>query len=386
MNRSFSEKCGRVQAGVLAVLSMIMIWLPALDTFLHLDKSHMPNENRAMARFPEFQSGLEGFHNYIAGLELYYNDHFGFRSRLIRWQHRWKWVLFKESSTQDTITGRDGWLFYSGAGMIEIEKGINRFTPDQLKAWQQLLESRRDWCVRHGCAYIFVIASDKHSVYPEYLPDWLLPVSKPTKLDQFFAYMKTNSTVPVLDLRPALMAAKTNGILWLKTDTHWNSLGAVVGYQSLITALSAQWPGLKPLPLDAFGWKLAPPQSGGDLARMLGQEESMPEKATMIMSLLPPLKPLSITVDTNLLVRKWVKSTEPTFTTNPDAKGKVIVFHDSFAGPWYPLLGYHFNTVIFIWQNNWNMALLEQQKPDVVIDEMVERAVVSKDPASLNDN
>ena len=112
----------------------------------------------------------------------------------------------------------------------------------------------------------------------------------------------------------------------------------------------------------------------------------MPEKATMIMSLLPPLKPLSITVDTNLLVRKWVKSTEPTFTTNPDAKGKVIVFHDSFAGPWYPLLGYHFNTVIFIWQNNWNMALLEQQKPDVVIDEMVERAVVSKDPASLNDN
>src|SRR5476651_259331 len=145
MKQSFPEKCGRIQAGVLAVLSMIMIWLPALDTFLHLDKASMPNENRAPAQFPEFQSGPESFREYIAGLEGYYNDHFGFRKRLIRWQHRWKNKLFKESSSVDAISGRDGWLFYSGEDMIENVQGLNPFTPEQLKTWQRLLESRRDW-------------------------------------------------------------------------------------------------------------------------------------------------------------------------------------------------------------------------------------------------
>src|SRR5471032_1559854 len=114
MEQLFQEKCRRVQAGALAVLSMILMWLPALDTFAHLDKSPIPNENRTMARFPEFQSGLLNLGKYIAGLEQYYNDHFGFRKRLIRWQHLWKHDLFKDqASSNDAIVGHDGWLFIS---------------------------------------------------------------------------------------------------------------------------------------------------------------------------------------------------------------------------------------------------------------------------------
>src|SRR5476649_296826 len=126
MKLSFPEKCGRIQAGVLAVLSMIMIWLPALDTFLHLDKASMPNENRAPAQFPEFQSGPESLREYIAGLEGYYNDHFGFRKRLIRWQHLWKHDFFRSKSTSnDAVNGRNGWLFFSDDHMIENIQGID---------------------------------------------------------------------------------------------------------------------------------------------------------------------------------------------------------------------------------------------------------------------
>jgi alginate O-acetyltransferase complex protein AlgJ len=384
MDQSFPEKCGRVQAGLLAVLSMFIIWLPALDSFVHLDKAPVPNENRALAGFPELQSGLKNLRKYIAGLESYFNDHFGFRKRLVRWQHLWKHDLFKDSLTsEDVIFGRDGWLYLAGEDMLGSE--ARPFTFFELKEWKILLESRRDWCAGHGCAYIFVIPPDKHSIYREHLPNWLLPLKEPSKLDQFIAYMKTNSTVPILDLRPSLLAAKTNGILYLVTDTHWNNFGAFTGYQSLIIALARQLPGLKPLPLDAFEWKTVP-QQGGDLSRLLGQEQSTIERANVVFSPLPPLKPLAVTIDTNLLVKNWVKLTEPTFTINPETKGKVIIFHDSFACDWQPLLGYHFNKVIYIWQNNWDMDFLEQQKPDVVIDEMLERIMIIKDPDNLTEN
>ncbi|HEY5232625.1 MAG TPA: alginate O-acetyltransferase [Verrucomicrobiae bacterium] len=384
MKKSFPEKCGRAQAVAISALFLFLIWLPAFDSFLHLDKAPVPNENRAMSRFPEFQSGTESLRKYVAGLELYYNDHFGFRKRLIRWQHKWKHELFKESSP-DVILGRDGWLFYSGDNMIENFRGSNPFTRDQLKAWQNLLESRRDWCVRHGSAYIFVIPPDKQSIYPEHLPAWLLPVKKPGKLDQFMAYMKTNSTVPVLDLRPALLAAKTNRTVYLLTDTHWNNLGAFAGCQSLISALSRQLPGLKPLPLEAFERKIVP-QPAGDLSRMLGQEQWTIEKANVIFSPQPPLKPLAVVVDTNLLAGRWKKGAEPVFTENPEGRRKAVVFRDSFAGYWIPFLGYDFNRVIYIWQFNWDMAFLEKQKPDVVIDETLERFLISAAPSNIKEN
>jgi alginate O-acetyltransferase complex protein AlgJ len=142
----------------------------------------------------------------------------------------------------------------------------------------------------------------------------------------------------------------------------------------------------QPLPMDAFEWKLSPPQPGKDLSRMLGQERSAGEKADMIFTLKPPLKPLAVTTDTNLPVKIGAKGTMPVITENPDAKGNAVLFQDSFARYWVPYLGYHFNKVFYVWQHNWNTALLEQQKPDVVIDEMLERFLISENPATLKDD
>lgn len=386
MKPSFPEKYARVQATILAVLLMVLIWLPALDSLFHLDWSSPPNENRALAQFPVFQPGPGSLQQYFAGLESYFNDHFGFRKRLIRWQHKCNHELFRESFRDDVLVGHDDWLFFSGEHVIENIQGLNLFTPDQLNAWQHLLESRRDWCARLGSAYLFVVAPDKHSVYPEKLPDWLQPLKHPNRLDQFIAHMAAHSTVPILDLRPSLLAAKGSESLYLVADMHWNNLGSFIGYQSLVNALTNQLPELKPFRLDAFERKLVP-SVGGDLARMLGREQSTVETANWDIAPRPPLKTLTVITDTNLLAGKWLKGiTEPTYTTNSEAKLKVIIHHDSFGMYWLPVLGYHFNQVIFIWQNNWDMNFLERQEPDVVIDEMVERFFISKDPAHLTEN
>ena len=93
--------------------------------------------------------------------------------------------------------------------MIEHFEGVNQFAAQDLEDWKALLEHRRDWLALRGIKYIFIVAPDKDSIYPEYLPDWMTKVRSHTKLDQFFDYMHLHSTVEVLDLRPTLLEQST---------------------------------------------------------------------------------------------------------------------------------------------------------------------------------
>jgi len=244
-----------------------------------------------------------------------------------------------------------------------------------------LLESRRDWLAKRGCKYLFVVAPDKHSVYPEYLPDWLVKSDKPSKVQQLVEHLKQHSIVPVLDLREPLMEAKKTAVLYQMTDAHWNYRGAFIGCQAVVGALACQMPELTPLPVEAFSWKpvLAP---AGDLANIL-DDSSVREEKQFDFSPRLPLEPITITTDISRLPSHWATNAEPKISLNSKARGKAVVFRDSFAVSWYPFLGYHFREVIFIWRYHWDAAFLEREKPDVVIDEMLERFLNQQSPRDL---
>ncbi len=77
------------------------------------------------------------------------------------------------------------------------------------------------------------------------------------------------------------------------------------------------------------------------------------------------------------------KEHKPCYTFNEHASGKALLFRDSFARAWYPFLGQHFREVIYIWHPEWDRPLIEREKPDVVIDEMLERIFNEQDPVAL---
>src|SRR5471032_1208221 len=93
--------------------------------------------------------------------------------------------------------------------MIDDVMGNRPFRDSELEAWRDLLQGRHDWLAQRGIRYLFVIPPDKHTIYPEHLPDWLVTAARPPqRLDQFIQYMKAHSDVPVLDLRQTLLDAK----------------------------------------------------------------------------------------------------------------------------------------------------------------------------------
>ena len=263
--------------------------------------------------------------------------------------------------------------------MLDNYTGTTRFDEQTLNDWQKLLESRRDWLAARGEKYVFVIAPDKHTIYPEYLPEWVVKSGKPSKLDQLLAHMRAHSTVEVLDLRPALIAAKKSGATYLQTDTHWNDFGAFIAYQQLVQSLQGQLPGMKPLALDAFDRKSLVCR-GGDLAVCLGQQDEIQETQAVLFAPRQPLTPLT---QIHAGSMGGETGTGAVITRNPDAVGKAVLFRDSFAEAWLPFLGHHFRETIYLRQTGWDKPFLEREKPDVVIDEMVERLFNNQDPRQL---
>jgi alginate O-acetyltransferase complex protein AlgJ len=357
---------------IMSTVFLLLLWLPMLDSIFNLDNPPWLNEKREPAPFPKIKFDVNGLHTLPAGLGAYYDDHFGFRRRLILWEQRWKQKYFKEASQPDVMFGRDGWLFYTGMEMIENYRGVKKFTLEELQSWQALLEKRRDWLAQRGIKYLFVIPPDKHSIYPEYLSAWLTKAGPQTKLDQFYAYMKAHSTVEVLDLRPCLIEAKKTARTYLYTDAHWNSYGGFIGYQYLMRALALQLPDLgEPLPYEAFE-PTRVLEKGGDLVLMLGQYYA-DEREGVQLTPRPPLQLPEIKKDNNIFVKQWPKYAEPVYTENPLGKFKLLVFRDSFSHALIPMLSYHFKRAVYIWQYNWDSHVIEREKPDVVVDEILER-------------
>lgn len=358
-------KAPRWGNAVLATVFMTLLWLPIFDTLFHFDCTPAFNEKRLPAQFPQLEPGLDGLKKYLHGLESYFNDHFGFRNQLIHWHVQLRLALFN-SGRNDALIGKDGWLYVDGSQehMAEHYQGLLQFSPQELSELQNLLEHRRDWLAQLGIEYIFVVAPDKQSIYPEYLPSWLAPVRHHTKLDQFIDYMHNHSTATVLDLRPALSASKRIAPTYYKNDTHWNNWGGFVACQEIGKALEKSFPGFKPLSLDSFDLKKNQFETG-DLARMLGVVAIEDDFTPTPKANLPTLMEAS----TN------PKLSYPTyFTSNSNAAKICIVFKDSFGDALKPYLGYYFKQVCYVPDHgNINTNLVEELKPDVVISEIVER-------------
>jgi hypothetical protein len=67
-------------------------------------------------------------------------------------------------------------------------------------------------------------------------------------------------------------------------------------------------------------------------------------------------------------------------------KTTAVIFHDSFGNAWQMFLGYSFKRIVFLSENReFNPAVILATKPDIVINEMLERFFNTQDPVELMD-
>ena len=133
------------------------------------------------------------------------------------------------------ILGKQGWLYYDGEPgdhFIDIYyRSVKPFTISELETWRTALEERQRWLAKDGILYLVVLAPNKETIYPEFLPDAVNKMNANTRLDQLVNHLRSNTTIDVLDLRGGSSRRKEEGTTILSDRHALEQLGAYIAYE-----------------------------------------------------------------------------------------------------------------------------------------------------------
>ena len=285
--------------------------------------------------------------SFLSDVSDYIADRFAFRQELAT---AWAGVnakLLGTSVEEQVILGSDGWLYfsdtlpdYTGQGMSDAEL---RYLANDLTLMQEYIEGQ-------GKRFIFTVAPNKNSIYPEHMPDYIENRHSESSAARVGAYLDA-AGVNYLDLFDVLGSEEN---LYYITDTHWNSRGAALAADGLLNMLG------RGVDYSAASFA-ATEEHRGDLYEMLYPAGRVTETASAYGGEF-----------------SYVCESDPnggnaiTIKTACDGGiGGLMCWRDSFGIALYPYLAQSFAAATFSRSADYDLTLAESA--DTVIIELVER-------------
>lgn len=198
----------------------------------------------------------------------WFTDNLGMRELFLKSYASVLLFVFGQSSNPAQVqVGQNGFLFLGDRHerTFSLHSGASRLSKNELlhlgEGFEAIIAQLRD----KGIPVLIAVAPDKATIYGEYYPKWVKHVSRSFPQDNFNASPLLRDHV--LFLENALLEYKKHSDpLYWKTDTHWNRMGAYLGYTILMEGLEKlTQKKLERMPL--LGWKTTGPWRG-DLERM----------------------------------------------------------------------------------------------------------------------
>lgn len=170
------------------------------------------------------------------------------------------------ASASQVIRGDDGWLYLQAEHDRACAPAVALATA--LARWARLVATVR----AQGKRAVVLVAPDKASVHPEQLPDEFpnADCAARGKRELWRTLERAAPRSGVLPLRQALLRERerSEGPLYMRKDSHWNSAGSLVLVRA---ALAAAGGGVRVLPAEVADGGDEP--YGGDLTTLLGESE-----------------------------------------------------------------------------------------------------------------
>jgi hypothetical protein len=326
-------------------------------------------ENRLLATEPSL-SHASSFASFTDDLEAFLVDHFGFREDLIYLNTLVRAEYLKQSATDRVVIGKDGWLYLNTHGLLDDYRGVIDLSSSELARWKTYFEERDRWLNARGIEYLVVLAPDKHTIYPEYLPDGY-DVAKPdhTRFDQLMAYLNASDAAGnILDLRPQLLQAKQDQLIYRQYDAHWNQIGAFVAYQAIMQRIRELFPDAYIIEQNTLHMGTLNNLWSGDLSRMMNLDDIYVEELPRwsVPSNQRCAEPIS----------EATRGTADIHMRCPQRPLRVLIFRDSFSAAMIRYLEESFGESYYVWATfslDDYAELVETFQPDIVIEQIVER-------------
>jgi len=346
---------------------IILLILPTVQKYFPVIPELESTENRQLAGIPIVKYGNK---DSIPTLyEKYYNDHFSLRNQLVRLKSLTITKTLNKSPMPDkVIFGKDNWLF-SVHKELNTYRGKERLKQEEIDRITTEMVRRKSYLDKKNISLYFVIVPTKYTVYAEYLPNYIDKLNEITSTDLVKEALNKGG-IDVLDLRDTLINAKNNGLLYYKTDNHWNELGSFFASKTILDKIKKEHPNIPTFQLNDFSITQEI-KNGGNTARLINMEDQFddinfnldqktPSQAKKVKSFDYPA-PQDFPYPWEYVM---------TYEVANDSLPKLLLIRDSFGGSVIPFINQGYRRSVFLF-DNWNYTsnehIIENEQPDIVV-------------------
>ncbi len=329
------------------VLFILCLFLP-LFFFNRGSEKISFEEKRYLADFPD-PFTRSGFEDWI-------NDNIGFRTGFVTMYANIMYRFLGLSPSEKIKIGKDGWLFYTGDNNLRIAEGTYPLFDDDISNIIACQEDIRDYLKGKNCEYYLILPPSKVSVYYDMLKGGYERIETPVDIVE--RALKENTDVNVINLKDCLLRAKENEQVFLRTDTHWNQLGAYRAYEEIHKRVM---PSRSEAVVESYDTIVK-----GEFSDMMGASDLLKKEET-----------------------KGIKIVNAEAMLLSDGDGKEFVYHNEngngqtclmfgdsmFGAEWKmkELIAEDYTDFIFVWSYDFDTDKVDKYKPDVVYYDISER-------------
>ncbi len=333
----------------------------SLFILMPLSHSDMSVEKREAAGLPAIRTE-DGKLNmsFFDELTDYFSDNFAFRQELATADAVMKSKLFHTSNNEKAVVGKNEWLYFNGS--LDDYFGRNLLNEREIYAAAKTVSLMQEYAQSRGCDYIFTVAPNKNTLYPDNMPANYIPAEGDTNIEHLRDELAKTVTfsgnkVNYVDLQGTFLAQ--DKILYHKWDSHWNNEGAVLAMNTLLGSVGKEHYDYKD---EAYSIEA---NHSGDIWQLIYPTWNKKDENVIYA------RPHSYTYVNP------VESVEDMFivTSCADKEGNVLMFRDSFGNALLPYIADEYANGIFLKGMPLNVKQIETSGTSTLIFEIVERNI-----------
>ncbi len=180
------------------------------------------------------------YKNFASKADKFMSQKFGFRNNLIQMNSVLYYNLFNESSNDEVIAGKDGWLFYKQA--LDDYTGKNELSDIEIAKIVKILQMVEKNVEKQETKFIFVSAPNKMEIYDEFMSENYLKEQDAGNYERLFEELE-KAGISNVDLKK-LLEVKSNESdipIYYKQDSHWNRFGASYAYEAIMNKVDMEY-------------------------------------------------------------------------------------------------------------------------------------------------